>query len=202
MSRSREQRVTAFFNARMRADDGWSDVTICNVSSRGLMAKRDASPAKGSYVEIWHQNVCIVGHVRWSQGGRFGIRSQNKIDISALVNSAPARPSLAGVERRSGSRALPKSKARPNVVANADANRTIARVFEWAAVAIGGAVVAGMLVTTASAALREPMQQVQSALRTGHEAPGIIRRPGVPAVPSLLDNHTAAPWFPIHLLPS
>lgn len=170
LNRSREQRATAFLNARMRADDGWSDITICNVSSRGLMAKRGTSPAKGSYVEIWHQHVCVVGHVRWSQGGRFGIRSQDKIDIAALLNSTPARRPFDGVERRSGSRPIPKSKAQPDVAAKADASRTFARASEWAAVAIAGAVAAGLLVTAASAALREPMQQVQSALRPGHES--------------------------------
>jgi hypothetical protein len=169
LNRSREQRATAFLNARMRADDGWSDVTICNVSSRGLMAKRGSSPAKGSYVEIWHQNVCVVGHVRWSQGGRFGIRSQDKIDISALLNSAQARRPVAGVERRSGSRPLPISKAQPDVAAKAEASRTIARVSEWAAVAIVGAVIAGALVTAVGAALKEPMQQIQSALGASHE---------------------------------
>jgi hypothetical protein len=170
LNKSREERATAFLNARMRADDGWSDVTICNVSSRGLMIRRGTSPAKGSYVEIWHQNVCVVGHVRWSQGGRFGIRTQDKIDISALLNSAPARRSLAGAERRSNSRPLPKSKAQPDVAAKADASRTIARVFEWTAVAIVGAVVAGMLVTAVNAALKGPMQQAQSALRASHES--------------------------------
>src|SRR3546814_10848303 len=71
----------------MRADDGWSDVTIYNVSSRGLMARLGSPPVKGSYVEIWHRNVCVVGQVRWAQGGRFGILSQDKIDISAQNRS-------------------------------------------------------------------------------------------------------------------
>lgn len=168
--RSREQRVTAFLNARMRADDGWSDVTISNVSSRGLMARRGNAPAKGSYVEIWHQNVCVVGHVRWSKGGRFGIRSQDKIDISALLNGLPAGQRLPGVERRSGSRPPPKSPAKPAVAAKADASRTIARISEWAAVTVAGAMAAGLLVTAANAALKRPMQQAQSALGASHQS--------------------------------
>src|SRR3546814_12398382 len=89
--RSREKRAAACIKARMRADDGWSDVTIYNVSSRGLMARLGSPPVKGSYVEIWHRNVCVVGQVRWAQGGRFGILSQDKIDISALLNGTPAK---------------------------------------------------------------------------------------------------------------
>jgi len=38
--------------AQMRDDTRWRAVTICNVSSRGLMTKCSAPLAKGAYIEL------------------------------------------------------------------------------------------------------------------------------------------------------
>lgn len=152
----------------MRTDDGWSDVTICNISSRGLMLKGESSPAKGSYVEIWHRNVCVIGHVRWSHASRFGVRSQDRIDIPALLNSARSKPP-AGIERRSGARAPTRGEVGPDVAAKAEANRAIAKVFEWLAISIASAVFAGALVTAVGTALEQPVQRARSALGTSQE---------------------------------
>jgi hypothetical protein len=85
----RELRRTVILKAQMRVADGWRAVTICNVSSRGLMAKCSAPPAKGAYIELRHRGVHIVGRVAWSQGLRFGVRAQDNIDIASLLDQSP-----------------------------------------------------------------------------------------------------------------
>ena len=59
--RTREQRRTVALTARLRSDDGWYDVTIGNVSSRGMMLRGRALPAKGEFIEIRQRSVVVIG---------------------------------------------------------------------------------------------------------------------------------------------
>ena len=101
----------------MRLGEGWHDIVICNVSSRGLMARTRAAPPRGSFIEIRHGSICIVGQVRWSAGARFGIRAQERIDIMGLLvgrKSAGTTPSAqnaasARVPSRYRRKAAPKA---------------------------------------------------------------------------------------------
>jgi hypothetical protein len=97
--------------ARMRDDASWSDVCIRNVSSHGMMLQMSKPPVTGSYVELRRADVIVVARVMWTEGGRCGLRTQAKVDVSALAagrasgdtNSA-GEPSF---DRRSEERALP-----------------------------------------------------------------------------------------------
>lgn len=88
LHKPREPRRLIVVKARLQDGTRESDVMIGNVSSRGLMAKCDRPPAKGARVEIRHGPLSITGEVMWSKNRRFGLQSDEAIDIIALF---PAR---------------------------------------------------------------------------------------------------------------
>lgn len=83
--------------AKARMDDGsrQCDVVIGNVSRGGLMAKCLTPPAVGVRVEIRHGDLCIAGQVIWSKNRRFGLQSEEPIDLAALFP-----PNAPGSSRR------------------------------------------------------------------------------------------------------
>ena len=100
----REERRTTFLRARIRTEHGWSDVTIGNVSSRGLMLQAGASLQRNCFIEIRHGNACIVGRIVWARGVKCGVRTQDAVDIAALLSRAPAERATPGEERRAAPR--------------------------------------------------------------------------------------------------
>jgi hypothetical protein len=104
MATHREQRRLVHLSGQYRLDEAWDAVTICNLSSRGLMAKCSAPPPKGVTVELRHNEFTIAGEVAWSLGERFGLRCPPPIDLRALHDHAR--------EGRVGRRALPRIPVR------------------------------------------------------------------------------------------
>lgn len=80
----REPRRLMIASARMREGERESAAVIGNVSKLGLMVKCDRPPAPGARVEIWQGGLRIEGEVRWTKHRRFGLRSDEPIDLSAL----------------------------------------------------------------------------------------------------------------------
>jgi hypothetical protein len=160
--KQRDMRQVVFLNARLRTDEGWSDITICNLSARGLMAKCAKPPAKGAFVEVRRGGSCIVGQVRWSQGMRFGLRSQDRIDTAAL-HEDPKRTSRRSERRDGAGRAARRKPARPAALSEAR-SRNLARYLDWAALAVAGIVAAGFLFQAASSTLSAPLREARSAL--------------------------------------
>lgn len=157
----REERKTVFVRARLRTDQGWSDVTIGNVSSRGLMLQSTAALRRNEFIEVRYHHVTIVGRIVWSGGTRCGVRTQDCIDLAALLARAPAKPRKADQERRSAPRSVP---VRPAAVAIAEKSRRRARVFDWAVVAIGGSAAAMFAARLAYSALDLPLAQIGGGL--------------------------------------
>jgi hypothetical protein len=151
-------------SARLRTDDGWSDLTICNVSPRGLMGKCAHPPTRGAFIEVHRGGVCIVGHVRWSQGHRFGLRSQSSIDVAALGSEQIGTRRKQEVERRSQARADRPVVRATAIAAKADRSRAVARLFDWAAVVLAAAGFAWLLADQARTALSTPLQEARTAL--------------------------------------
>jgi hypothetical protein len=161
--RQRENRRIVFLKARMRVAEGWIDITICNISSRGLMAKCACPPQKGEYVEIRQRGTCIVARVAWSHNARFGVRSQDIVDLAALLADSGIKVRRAGEDRRVRER--PKlAVARRSVVEQADRNRLWGRMFDWILIAGATAFGATQLVQVTSEAFATPMAVVQSNL--------------------------------------
>lgn len=159
----REPRRVVLVACRMRYDNGWADLTVCNLSSRGLMAKCADPPPRGTFVEVRRGGVCVIGQVRWSYAGHLGIRAQEQIDVDGLLGQAPAK--AAGTrERREGPRGDGPGRPRETSTALAERSRRWGRLFDWAvvtAVVIGAA---GLLVSQVHSALSAPFGQVRAAL--------------------------------------
>jgi hypothetical protein len=109
VQKRREPRVAVNLICRMRHGDGWHDVRIRNISSRGLAAMSATPPAIGQYAELRRGSAVIVARVVWRHGHSFGMRAQDKIDASSLIDQArPAKDSkfeLIDTERRKSPRA-------------------------------------------------------------------------------------------------
>ncbi|RZM10031.1 MAG: PilZ domain-containing protein, partial [Sphingomonas sp.] len=108
--RPREPRTKVLVPCRLNVDGAWSDACVHNVSSRGMLMAADAAPRPGSYVEVRRGTLLIVGRVMWRQDRCFGIRTQDRISVDALVSeprrrTAPPRgDGLPAGERRADSR--------------------------------------------------------------------------------------------------
>jgi hypothetical protein len=160
----REERRKTFLRARLRTDLGWSDVTIANVSSRGLMLQSVAPLDRNCFVEVRHGNACIVGRIVWTHGASCGLRTQDSIDVSRMLSQAPPKPRKPGEERR----ATPRGRELWGPVFSPDerlaASRRFARVFDWMLMLLAATAAGGFMAQSAWAALAAPMAQVNGAL--------------------------------------
>ena len=105
--RAREPRRKVRFKARMRGDRGWADVTIRDLSSRGMLLSMETPPKVGTYVEICGPTATLIARAVWVKGEHFGVRTQDRIDVDSLVgggkvlSDAPPTVRLRPVPRRS-----------------------------------------------------------------------------------------------------
>jgi len=83
----RAPRRQTFAKAHLRVEDDWVEVSLANVSSTGLMVKFPGGLAVGSDVEIRRRGSVIKGTVVWATSTRFGVRSAEQIDQSALLDA-------------------------------------------------------------------------------------------------------------------
>ena len=118
-------------------------------------------PAHGTYVEIRRGSQVIVARVAWSKGHRAGLRSQDAIFISAVVNdigSATSAPRMIGgtaIERRSA----PRTAAQRH-----EGSRVAARAMEFACFGLVAAAVALTAFGSVEQALAQPLSQISAAL--------------------------------------
>lgn len=164
----REERRGILLAARMRDADGWRDVTICNVSSRGMMIKASPPPPSGAFIELRRNDVCVVGQVKWTKGICFGIRAQDRIDLHHLVTSEKTPAHCASGNDR---RAADRSAERPVDLAQvAERNRRFARIFDYAII-VSAVIAAGIAISEiAGTVLKTPMAKVSAAMASGREA--------------------------------
>jgi hypothetical protein len=102
--KSRDPRMAVNVPARMRIDSDWVDVSIRNLSARGLMAKTNANVAQRTYVELHRGDQIIVGRIVWTRDGHFGLRAQDRIDMIGLIGRA---------QQAGGGRRCPGDPTRP-----------------------------------------------------------------------------------------
>lgn len=147
--------------ARMLTGTSWHDVCILNASPRGLGIQSAQPPTRGTYVEIRRGRQTIIGRVVWSNGHRSGLRSQDPIFISALLNgddsaAAPSPPPGVAFQER---RLQPRPAAQMH-----DSSRLAGRAMEFACfVVVAGAIGMGLL-SAVNEALARPMASVRAAL--------------------------------------
>lgn len=160
--KQREPRKPVFVRARMQSGGGWVDVHIRNVSSRGLMGQCPAPPPRGTYIDLRCRSHVIVGRVVWQGGDHFGLYTQERIDVAALLSDAPAKPP--STERRV--RPRPSSAVSPAVstAAQFERSRRMASLMNFASLAALALIGAVFVADTLSSVLGNPMQAVAASL--------------------------------------
>lgn len=166
-TKPREPRRNVLIQARMRYDGARADVCIRNVSSQGFLIQAAAPPPRGSYVEIFIGSYTVVGRVVWGKGHQFGIRTQVRMDVSALAGSfAPSRPAP-DPARPSGKRLRPE----PQKLSSADLarrherSRQLSVAIEFGCIAACGAAAALFAAGAVYELLSHPMQRVSQHLQ-------------------------------------
>ncbi|MDO6413499.1 PilZ domain-containing protein [Sphingomonas sp. BIUV-7] len=159
--RPREARIRVCVPARMRAGEAWTDVTILNISSRGLMARVNAAPPVRSYVEIRRgAEVVIVGKVVWHDDRHFGIRTQDRIDIEMLGGvTKGACPPDPAIDRRT----LPRGH-RPDPAEAFERSRQKAAIFQFVVLTACGVAGAILVASAVRDMLGAPLAIVASHL--------------------------------------
>jgi len=161
--RKREARQKVMVTARMRVDREWVDITILNVSSRGLLARTATPPTGRSYVEIRRgTEVAIIGRTVWRNGQHFGVRTQDRIDITQLVTSTRARAPQAGAQPAAERRTAPR--APDSVATRLDRSRRFAAAFQYVALAAAALAGAAMILSTVQETLVATLSTVTDAL--------------------------------------
>jgi len=162
----REPRHPVMIQARMRSGSEWSDVIIHNVSRRGMMLRASNPPVRGSYVEVRKASMTIVARAVWVRGQRFGVRTQDVIDMNALLDHAAQQLGAAigltpsrGNERRRAARTAP-----PNPAQAAERNRQRAALGQFALIAIVGGGAAWLLAGAVHSLLASPFDAIRGAL--------------------------------------
>lgn len=89
--RSRELRQRVVAKARVRSGIHWSDACILNVSSRGLLIQTARPVAEGSVVEILRGDHLIMARVMWSNAGRSGLRSEERLPVEDILSIEQSR---------------------------------------------------------------------------------------------------------------
>ncbi len=166
----REQRHNVLIPARMRTENGWCEVCIGNISSRGMLIKAAPAPPRGTYVEIHRGKHVVVGQVRWIEGRRFGISAQDRIDIRAFIEDpirarAPGHGTGGTIERRNNARATQAAND-----ARAERSRQIAATVQFGIFVAGGFAASALLANTAYESLQRPMRTIDGRL-SGNQNP-------------------------------
>jgi hypothetical protein len=142
----------------MRHGTAWDDISILDISSRGMCLRGRQVPPRGAYVELRRGRHKIVARVVWAIDQKFGVVAQDLIVIDAVISDpdrAPTNPPA--VERR----------ANPRLETRADRSRFVARALQctvFALIGVASALVAAGLVGDV---LGTPLLAVSQALSSG-----------------------------------
>jgi hypothetical protein len=154
----------------MHTGTKWIGVTILNMSSRGLMLRIEGEVSRGTYVEVRRGRLTIVARVVWVKDGQLGMRTQDHIDIAAVVNE-PRLSARPGPLTDSGLQAERRSDARRDaalsIASQAERSRTFASAFQFVAIAIAGSLASITLFGAVSQILTNVSDTIQKALSGG-----------------------------------
>lgn len=156
--KARELRRKVIVPARMRAGAGWVDVQIRDISSRGVLIHAATAPSPGAYIEIRRLAHTIIGRTVWTKDGKFGVRTQDRIDVGSILG---AKEPGAGFppERRVEPR---RSAASP--ADQAHRARRFASAFQYAAIGAASMAVAVGVAMEAQRILQTPLHAVAARL--------------------------------------
>jgi hypothetical protein len=140
--------------ARLRDGASWSDTCILNISSHGLMVHTARPIARGSEVEIYGADRIIIARVIWRDGGRTGLRSDDRLPVEEIMILGPSR-SLQLTAATGERRKVPRFE---------DHSRLRGRAIEFAGVAAIAVSLAGAGLVMVETAFARPLALIAAAL--------------------------------------
>ena len=132
------------------------------------MAEASSAMARGTYVEIRRGRQVVVGQIVWTRHGQFGLRSQDRIDLEAIVREPrlTRRPVPAtnpnGHERRIGTRARHAGALSP--AQKAERSRLVSKAAQFIVLACVGALSAAGVAGAVYSTLATPFTAVGAAM--------------------------------------
>lgn len=115
----------------MYADAKWVDVTIRNVSLRGMLLESPALLERGTYLEVRRGSAVIVARAVWANGQKVGVRTQDIVLADRLIKGSPERDATS--THQQGSVTLER-RSKPRPAQMQEHSRYLSRTFEFAAV--------------------------------------------------------------------
>lgn len=149
--------------ARIRIGARWAQVCILNISEHGIGMQAAAPPARGTYVEVRRGHQVMIGCVTWAKGHRFGIRTQDRNAVDAILRE----PELSQLEAPGGAptaAAFERRSTRRRVAESAERSRYLGRGLEFTFVTLLGISVAWVAFESVHQALAAPVRSVSAAL--------------------------------------
>jgi len=144
--------------ARMRAAAGWSDASILNISSRGMMINATPAALNSKEVELWHGGHVIVATVVWRQGSRAGLRAEDAIPVDEIM-ALSRSPGLQLTAAEQWPRVERRKRPRSN-----DQNSVRGRLVEFAGVTFIGLSLAAGAFALIEQAFAKPLGLVRASL--------------------------------------
>lgn len=144
----------------MNVGGKWSDGCIHDVSDKGVLVSSTSPPSIGTYVDIRRGTLVIIGRVVWSGGNRFGVRTQDPVDIAALINEPVLKTRPATSDRRNATR----DGSPRRTIEQADRNRQRSSAFQFICLTIIGLGLAYFAAICCYRALAAPLSRAANVL--------------------------------------
>ena len=162
----RQRRTNVFLRARLRHGPSWSDALIVNASSRGLGLQALSPPRRGEFIEVRKGRACIIAQVMWSDGGRFGVRTQDDVNLDYLTGN-PLPGHCARAEDMASTTVQLRWKPVRRHSEVAERNRLVAHAGQFVAVGVAAAAAAVGLTDTVHRVVAAPASLIVQAMKTG-----------------------------------
>jgi hypothetical protein len=162
----REHRRKVVIRAKMRAGGPQVDVCVRDISSMGLMLQTNEPPPRGTYVEVVGAGQTIIGRVIWAKDRRFGVRTNDPINVSAAILGIQSPPIQSPPLHRSRA---PGARSQCSTIARTydESNRMLAKVMEFAVVGAFIAILVIMMASTVYETLHRPVEHIELHLGRG-----------------------------------
>lgn len=147
----------------MRIGGTWHDVSVRNVSSRGMLLQSPAAPARGTYLEIYRGRHIIVARAAWQSGASFGVQTQDRVDVEGLIQE----PDVSGANFTAAikeNKAFERRRAERTVVQRAERSRSVAAMMEFLSLVAFGVSTAIAAFALVGSSLAAPLERVKTAL--------------------------------------
>lgn len=141
----------------------WIDGCIHNVSARGLMVSANRLPKAGAYVDIRRGTLVIIGRVAWAEGRRFGVRTQDIISATMLVNE-PVLDSKPSARQADDRRTSGRAKASLSAAQRSDRSRQLSSRLQFVILIAAGLGAALLAATQVYHILAQALGPITKAL--------------------------------------